>query len=542
LGDSFVKIRIKKKLQFLEEAKTFEDTVKEMDGKFTKSLQGILKSGPDSEAIANIKKHLISSVPDDLEDGDKVQVINWLKKKVLTPDTPEGDKYSFLMEMVKNKLTPDKISAIENYYKVKKYASENQIAKINSFEQMKEITAEAEPSWAAAEEKKTKKAAGKVDKSKLNIEELQSPDPNWEILLPHDQNSAMHLGSICLSNWCTSARGTRNLFNRYYKEDGSDPLIIFKHKSQKEKIVVDRGDGNKVETEVPLMYQIHFGQNQFMDRGDSSINKETKIILLDLIQNSKTKDGKPTEEKYPIINNIKAYETEKGIVEIIKNKNSGKKEWFLNGKLHREDGPAMEQADGSKRWFLHGNLHREDGPAVEYADGRKEWRRNGKLHREDGPAWERPNETKQWWLNGKLHREDGPAMEQADGTKEWYLNGKRHREDGPAMEQADGTKYWYLNGNLHREDGPAMEIAGGRKHWFLHGMLHREDGPAVEYEDGTKYWHLNGKQYGKTYKNDMSTPEKFIKAGGKEWDWKNDPWLKKKELKEHFSRFRKLWL
>ena len=506
-----MKIRIKKTLQTLEEARTYQDVLNDLKGNASEAF------------ITNLQ----NSVPNDIQDGEKVEVANWLKKK-------------FRDQLEKSALSNEDKTAMENYYKVKKYASEKQIAKINSFEQMKEITAEAEPSWAAAEEKKTKKAAGKVDKSKLDIEELQSPDPNWEILLPHDQNSAMHLGSICLSNWCTSARGTRNLFNSYYKKD--DPLIIFKHKSQKEKIVVDRGDGNKVETEVPLMYQIHFGQDQFMDRGDSSINKETKIILLDLIQNSKTKDGKPTEEKYPIINNIKAYETEKGIVEIIKNKNSGKKEWFLNGKLHREDGPAMEQADGSKRWFLHGNLHREDGPAVEYANGTKEWRRNGKLHREDGPAWERPNETKQWWLNGKLHREDGPAMEQADGTKEWYLNGKRHREDGPAMEQADGTKYWYLNGNLHREEGPAMEIAGGRKHWFLHGILHREDGPAAEYEDGTKYWYLNGKQYGKTDKNDMSTPEKFIKAGGKEWDWKNDPWLKKKELKEHFSRFRKLWL
>ena len=25
---------------------------------------------------------------------------------------------------------------------------------------------------------------------------------------------------------------------------------------------------------------------------------------------------------------------------------------YLNGKLHREDGPAMEWANGSKSWFL----------------------------------------------------------------------------------------------------------------------------------------------------------------------------------------------
>ena len=39
------------------------------------------------------------------------------------------------------------------------------------------------------------------------------------------------------------------------------------------------------------------------------------------------------------------------------------KEWWLNDKLHREDGPAVEYADGTKKWYLNGGLHREDGPA-----------------------------------------------------------------------------------------------------------------------------------------------------------------------------------
>ena len=32
----------------------------------------------------------------------------------------------------------------------------------------------------------------------------------------------------------------------------------------------------------------------------------------------------------------------------------GTKYWFLNGKRHREDGPAIEWPDGSKYWFLNG--------------------------------------------------------------------------------------------------------------------------------------------------------------------------------------------
>ena len=85
---------------------------------------------------------------------------------------------------------------------------------------------------------------------------------------------------------------------------------------------------------------------------------------------------------------------------------NGDKEWFLNGKLHREDGPAVEYANGDKQWYLNGELHREDGPAIEDAIGDK------------------------WWLlNGKLHRKEGPAIEGIDGTKEWFLNGKRMSED-----------------------------------------------------------------------------------------------------------------
>jgi len=83
---------------------------------------------------------------------------------------------------------------------------------------------------------------------------------------------------------------------------------------------------------------------------------------------------------------------------------------------------------GTKRWYLNGNLHRTDGPAVEYVSGSKEW-----------------------YLNGNLHRTDGPAVELASGSKFWYFNGKRHREDGPAVEYSDGSKYWYLNGVPYSE-------------------------------------------------------------------------------------------
>jgi hypothetical protein len=108
-----------------------------------------------------------------------------------------------------------------------------------------------------------------------------------------------------------------------------------------------------------------------------------------------------------------------------------------------------------------------------YPNGTKHWYLNGKLHREDGPAIESADGTKYWYLNDKRHREDGPAIESADGTKEWYLNGKRHREDGPAVEWDNGDKLWYLHGEKLTEEEfnarmtPAKELTVGELETLL---------------------------------------------------------------------------
>ena len=63
--------------------------------------------------------------------------------------------------------------------------------------------------------------------------------------------------------------------------------------------------------------------------------------------------------------------------------------------------PECININGTKRWYLNCKLHREDGPAVEYTDGYKAWYQDGKSHREDGPAVVRANGTKQWFIKGK---------------------------------------------------------------------------------------------------------------------------------------------
>lgn len=63
-----------------------------------------------------------------------------------------------------------------------------------------------------------------------------------------------------------------------------------------------------------------------------------------------------------------------------------------------------------------------------YKGGTRHWWINGKLHREDGPAYEGANGSRSWWINGKRHREDGPAIEGADGSREWWINGNNMTE------------------------------------------------------------------------------------------------------------------
>ena len=62
---------------------------------------------------------------------------------------------------------------------------------------------------------------------------------------------------------------------------------------------------------------------------------------------------------------------------------SGTKKWYLNDKLHREDGPAVEWVEGDKFWYLNGKRHREDGPAIEYSNGDKFWFLNDEIYREE---------------------------------------------------------------------------------------------------------------------------------------------------------------
>lgn len=216
--------------------------------------------------------------------------------------------------------------------------------------------------------------------------------------------------------------------------------------------------------------------------------------------------------------------------------------WYVEGKLHRVDGPAVEGPEGPgfflagmeytekeywekvtrceerpgvKRYYVAGILHRVDGPAFETNDGGV-WYRHGQIHREDGPAivnahWEGIWLKQGWFQDGVPHREGAPAIIPKQGPSKyahrgeilseeeeyehsicWMLHHVPHREGGPAIITDSGVEKWYRHGRLHREDGPAID-APGAKEWYIDGRLHRADGPAIEREDGSKQWFQDGK-------------------------------------------------
>jgi hypothetical protein len=76
-----------------------------------------------------------------------------------------------------------------------------------------------------------------------------------------------------------------------------------------------------------------------------------------------------------------------------------------------------------KYHYVNGLLHREDGPAIEFASGALHWYSNDKIHRVGSPAIINPNGYAAWYIDGKRHREDGPAIEFSNGEKAWYING-----------------------------------------------------------------------------------------------------------------------
>ena len=147
----------------------------------------------------------------------------------------------------------------------------------------------------------------------------------------------------------------------------------------------------------------------------------------------------------------------------------GNKWWLLNGKLHREDGPAIEGYDGSKSWWLNGERHREDGPAIEYADGNKYWFLNGEWVTEEEVMGNKEVNYAEFVESMMLtHGQDrlaentlglvGEAGEVAEKVKKYFRDTKLD-EEAIQKELGDVIFYWYaLHGALRLDPEETIKI------------------------------------------------------------------------------------
>ena len=188
----------------------------------------------------------------------------------------------------------------------------------------------------------------------------------------------------------------------------------------------------------------------------------------------------------------------------------------------------------SKAWYVPGtvDLHREgDKPAfIRYEDGRivsKSWWINGKRHRENGPAYvsghlvkedvDNPNDEihhEEWWLDDKRYylpseyeaelakRKATHRNDVIDRIVNESINKPFHRwdyGDPPSKTYTnsysiyDAEMSWLDDNSVpHRDVGPAIVKfgKGGNEfyRYYDHGVLTNEDGPAVIIYD--KYGNL----------------------------------------------------
>lgn len=69
---------------------------------------------------------------------------------------------------------------------------------------------------------------------------------------------------------------------------------------------------------------------------------------------------------------------------------------------------------------------------VEWNDGDIHYYKEGKLHRENGPAIQSENGSEFWYKEGKLHRLDGIAYKRLVGLSfkfGWFIEGKNYSEE-----------------------------------------------------------------------------------------------------------------
>ena len=229
---------------FLINEISFKDAKEVLDGKQVTKLvknynylQGLDPFFEIEKAKESFKNWLLDLVPDDLTDGQKGASILWLLRLAredndFASDLINGRTFGF----------EDIWGSLETFFHYQNFMEEKDINKINSLEQLSKMVDSSKEAITKYQEKK----------QYLDVDagtEYFRNDDEWVIAALHNKGAACELGKG--TDWCTAAPGL-DYFRDYYKPD--DPLFYFKD--------VSSGD----------RFQLHFGQEEFMDENDEQIS------------------------------------------------------------------------------------------------------------------------------------------------------------------------------------------------------------------------------------------------------------------------------
>jgi len=81
--------------------------------------------------------------------------------------------------------------------------------------------------------------------------------------------------------------------------------------------------------------------------------------------------------------------------------------WDLSDEETENFTGILKKEDGTIQYFKNGSLHREDGPALIFHDGYEYYYQNDELHRLDGPADIHPDGSCEYYIHNIKTSKEG---------------------------------------------------------------------------------------------------------------------------------------
>lgn len=129
----------------------------------------------------------------------------------------------------------------------------------------------------------------------------------------------------------------------------------------------------------------------------------------------------------------------------------GAVEWWQNGRAHTDDdSPAIYVGQSTATHIEMGSGIRGcDCDRLCLSNDDRVWCVDGLIHRDGGPAIENygTSDRREYWCAGRRHHATEPAVTEC-GSKTWYYHGLIHRENKPAVVVdwsygVESVCYWY---------------------------------------------------------------------------------------------------